>query len=61
MLRRYLILNLISTALMYGAYFSLVPSRAGIFANVSESVSSYSMESSMLAPLVYRIITVSGR
>ena len=61
MLRRYLITNLVSTALLYAGYMALVRSRADLAAHMSQGFESYSMESSMLAPLLHRIVTVSGR
>jgi hypothetical protein len=37
-----------------------MPSGVGIAAHLSDSIRNASMESPMLAPLVHRIITVSG-
>jgi|CXWK01.1.fsa_nt_gi hypothetical protein len=60
MLRRYLIVNFVTTAFAYAAYFAFMPSGVGIAAHLSDSIRNASMESPMLAPLVHRIITVSG-
>lgn len=60
MLRRYLIINLVTTAFAYAAYFAFVPSGTGMAAHLNDSIRNASMESPMLAPLVHRIITVNG-
>lgn len=61
MLRRYLIVNSVTTAIGYAGYLALVPSGAGMAAQMRDSIKSYSMEQPILAPLVYRIVTVGGR
>lgn len=60
MLRRYLIINAITTAIAYAGFWTFVPSGSGLAASLNSSMKQASMESPMLAPLVHRIITVSG-
>lgn len=59
MLRRYLITNGISTAIMYGAYLAVVPSLPNLLSAVGQSVDAMAMESSFLGPIFHRIVSVS--
>jgi hypothetical protein len=61
MLRRYLIANGIMTALLYGAVWAFVPSASGLAHAAGSTVQTFAMKSPMLVPLIYRIVTVSGR
>ncbi len=61
MLRRYLIINGVTTAIAYAGIWAFVPSGPGFVAGIRDSVAHATLESSMLAPLVHRVVTVSGR
>lgn len=61
MLRRYLIVNGVSTALMYGAVWAFVPSPSSIAQAVTASVHSYVAENALWQPVVYRMIVVGAR
>jgi hypothetical protein len=61
MLRRYLIVNGITTALLYAAYTSLVPSAPHMLNSARETFDTFAMQSPLLGPIVYRLVTVSGR
>jgi hypothetical protein len=61
MLRRYLIVNGITTALLYAAVWNFVPSVSGLAHAAGSTFQTFAMESPMLGPLIYRLVTVSGR
>ncbi len=61
MLRRYLIINAITTAIAYAGVWAFVPSGSGLVAGIRDSFVHATLESSMLAPLVHRVVTVTGR
>jgi hypothetical protein len=61
MLRRYLITNGIMTVLLYGAVWAFVPSVSGLAHAAGSTFQTFAMESPLLGPLIYRIVTVSGR
>jgi hypothetical protein len=61
MLRRYLIVNGIKTALIYAAVWAFVPSVSGLAHAADSTFQTFAMESPLLGPLFYRIVTVSGR
>ncbi|MBA2127291.1 hypothetical protein DLM45_13810 [Hyphomicrobium methylovorum] len=60
MLRRYLLVNGISTAVLYGAILALAPVVPHVLMSARETLSSIAMESPALAPIVYRIVIVQG-
>ncbi|NOT70199.1 MAG: hypothetical protein HOP09_02630 [Hyphomicrobium sp.] len=60
MLRRYLIVNGLTTALMYGAVWALVPSPSSVTQALSSTFESYVSENALLGPVVYRMITVGA-
>lgn len=60
MLRRYLIINGVSTALIYAAIWMLVPSGVFSINAMHESFEAYTMESPVLSPLIHRIVTVGA-
>ena len=60
MLRRYLIVNGITTALLYGAILTLVPSTPDLAQSARTSLDTLAMEMPLLGPLVHRIVLVSG-
>lgn len=60
MLRRYLIVNGISTAMMYAAYYALVPSLPLMVDAAWQSFHVVAMESSFFGPLFYRVPTLVG-
>jgi hypothetical protein len=61
MLRRYLIVDGLMTALLYGAFLAFAPSVPHLWRSAWATVDTISMESPMLGPLLHRIVLVSGR
>jgi hypothetical protein len=57
MLRRYLIVNGITTVLLYGAFAAFVPAMP----NLRSMFNTFAMQSPVLGPVIYRIVTVGGR
>lgn len=57
MLRRYLIVNGITTVLLYGAFAAFVPATP----NLRSMFNTFAMQSPVLGPVIYRIVMVSGR
>lgn len=60
MLRRYLIVNGVSTALMYLAYAALVPSTDALVQFATRAFDMCAMESVLLAPIYHGIVSISG-
>ena len=60
MLRRYLIVNGTMTVLLYGAVWAFAPSVPHIIQSAESSFKTFAMDSPMLRPVVYRIVTVNG-
>lgn len=60
MLRRYLLVNGISTVLLYAGLIAAVPAVPHVLASAREAISSIAMESPVLAPIIYRIVVVKG-
>lgn len=60
-LRRYLIADLIFTAVSYAAFAAYAPSLSGLAQSVRSGVEIYALDSSLLGPVVHRMIIVSGR
>ncbi|AGK57399.1 hypothetical protein HYPDE_28598 [Hyphomicrobium denitrificans 1NES1] len=56
MLRRYLIVNGIMTALLYGAVWAFAPSVPRLIQSAESTFKAFAMDSPMLRPVVYRII-----
>lgn len=61
MLRRYLIVNGITTALLYAGFWLYTPSLSGLVQNAKQGFEIYALDSALLGPVVHRIVTVSGR
>jgi hypothetical protein len=61
MLRRYLIVNGITTALLYGAFWAFVPSMPDMLQSARATFDTFSMQSPVLGPFLHRIVMVSGR
>lgn len=60
MLRRYLIVNGVTTVLLYGALFAIIPSAPHVMQSAQATFENYFMESPMLGPLVHRIVVLSS-
>lgn len=60
MLRRYLILNGVSSAVLYLAVWAYVPSPSSVSRAVSSSFESYVMEHAFLGPILNRMILVGA-
>ncbi len=60
MLRRYLITNIVSTALMYGAFLALVPELTGTFDGAVRAIELYAIDHAWLAPVLHGVLQVSG-
>jgi hypothetical protein len=61
MLRRYLIVNGITTALLYGAFWAFVPSTPNLMQGMFSAFDTFAMESPLFGPVVHRILIVSAR
>jgi hypothetical protein len=59
MLRRYLIVNGISTVLMYGAVLALLPAPLGFLNGLREGLATLTMENPVLAPLFNGLVLMS--
>ncbi|MBX9684028.1 MAG: hypothetical protein K2X41_09595 [Hyphomicrobium sp.] len=60
MLRRYLIINGITTAAFYGAYWAVVPSMATLVQSIRQGIDLYAMDHTLLGPIVYRMLTLTS-
>jgi hypothetical protein len=60
MLRRYLIANGVSSAVLYGAMWAFVPSLSSLSSSIETTINSYVMDHSFLAPILNRVITVAA-
>ncbi len=58
MLRRYLIVNGTTTALLYGGIYMAVPSPVHAFQSVREMFDGFVMQSPILGPLVNKVVLV---
>ena len=61
MLRRYLIVNGISTALLYGVFSAFVPSMPNLLQSARATFDTYAMQSPFLEPMIHRIVMVSWK
>lgn len=60
MLRRYLIVNGLSSAVLYAGIWLLVPSMASVTQAASEAWETFIMGHTFLGPVLHRIITVGA-
>lgn len=61
MLRRYVIANGISTAVLYGAAWSLFPVVHGFVASAEKSFDLYAFDNTLIGPLLHGVVSlVSG-
>lgn len=60
MLRRYIIVNGISSAVLYAGIWAFVPSMASVTQAASEAWETFVMGHTFLGPVLHRIITVSA-
>lgn len=60
MLRRYLIVNGTTTALLYGGIYAGVPSATHLVQSVQDVFAGYLMQSPILGPLVNKVILVTS-
>lgn len=58
MLRRYLIVNGTTTALLYGAVYAAIPSSTHVLQSVREVLDGYVMQSPILGPLINKTVLV---
>jgi hypothetical protein len=61
MLRRYLIVNGIATALLYAAVWAFVPSVSGLSRSVGSTVRALAEDSPILGPVLNRVVTIGAR
>lgn len=60
MLRRYLITNVVSTALLYSAFQAFVPSPVSFSQALNSAVEGFVMSDVFLGPVMTRVITVGA-
>lgn len=60
MLRRYLIVNGTMTVLLYGVVWACASSAPNLVRAAELTFATLAMESPMLRPVIYRIVTVNG-
>lgn len=60
MLRRYLIVNGISTVAIYGTIWALLPSVQALPGSLTQALNVYAMEHSVLGPMLNRIVLVGA-
>lgn len=60
MLRRYVIVNGVSTAALYAAYWAFAPNASSLVQTVRHGFDLYAMDHSFLGPIFHRIVTVCG-
>ena len=60
MLRRYLIVNGVSSAVLYGAIWAFVPSFSAVTQVVNASWDTYVMGHPFLGPVLHRVIKVGA-
>jgi hypothetical protein len=58
MLRRYLIVNGTSTALLYGGIYAAIPSLTHVVQSVQDTFNGFLAQSPILGPLVNKVIVV---
>ncbi|MBS0234113.1 MAG: hypothetical protein JSR99_11590 [Proteobacteria bacterium] len=58
MLRRYLIVNGTTTALLYGGIYAAIPSSMHFLQSIQDMLEGYVMESPILGPLVNKVVVV---
>lgn len=60
MMRRYLIVNGVSTAVMYAGVWAFVPSVTSLTQTLNQTWDTYVMGDTILGPVLYRMITVGA-
>jgi hypothetical protein len=60
MLRRYLIVNGVSSAVMYVGIWAFVPSLSSVTEVINASWETYVLGHTFLAPVIHRVITVGA-
>lgn len=60
MLRRYLIVNGLSTAVMYGAVWTFAPSVSSAIDALVEGVKLYAMDNMWLGPLLHGVVSITS-
>jgi hypothetical protein len=60
MIRRYLIVNGVSTAALYGALIAAAPVAFSAVASVRQTIELLAIENSWLGPIVHRVVTVTS-
>jgi hypothetical protein len=60
MLRRYLIVNGTTTALLYGGIYAALPSSMHLLQSVQDMFDGYVMQSPILGPLVNKVVLVTS-
>ena len=61
MLRKYFVLNVVSTLVLYACAWTLIPSPSSIARDIRQGFDAYAMDSALLGPVIHRIVTVTGR
>ena len=61
MLRRYLVINGVTSILIYGAVWAYVPSLATLSRTFNTSFESYVMGHTFLIPVLHRMIAINAR
>ncbi len=60
MLRRYLIVNGLSTVALYGAVWALLPNMTSLAQTLRQGFDIYAMDNAVLGPIFYRLLMVIG-
>lgn len=60
MLRRYLIANGVSTAVLYGGAIALAPVAIGAIGAMRQTIELLAIENAWLGPIVHRVVTVTS-
>ncbi len=60
MLRRYVIVNGLSTIALYGAVSAFVPNITSLANTLRQGFDIYAMDNAVLGPIFYRLLTVTG-
>lgn len=59
-MQRYLIVNGVSTAIMYAAIWAFAPNPVVMADKLREGIEVFAFDNALLGPLFHRIVTVTG-
>ena len=60
-MRKYLIVNGITTVILYAAVAAWMPSVSGLPGSLRKSFDVFAMDHAVLGPILHRLVIVSGR